>query len=247
MLYQNQDDVLRVTAYASRSIKDSERNYPTHKLEFLALKWAVCDKFYDYLYGNQFSVTTDNNPLSYVLTSAKLDATGHRWLAELSNFNFTISYKSGKSNVDADFLSWLPGHWETVSSDVIEATCQSIQAQIEGICDADYVSCHAQQTNQDQHRNDWKDLQEQDDVLKKLREHLVNGRETKYSYYKQNYLKSQQILNVLEGLDKLVMKNRVIYRKKHTRDDQEILQLILPSQKRKEAIQGLHDQAGHMG
>ena len=247
VLYQKQNDVLRVIAYASRSIKDSERNYPAHKLEFLALKWAVCDKFYDYLYGNQFSVTTDNNPLSYVLTSAKLDATGHRWLAELSNFNFTISYKSGKSNVDADFLSRLPGHWETVSSDVIEATCQSIQAQIEGICDADYVSCHAQQTNRDQHRNDWKDLQEQDDVLKKLGEHLVNGGRPSTAIQAELLEVSTDFKTYLRDWDKLVMKNRVIYRKKHTRDDQEILQLVLPSQKRKEAIQGLYDQAGHMG
>ena len=241
VLYQKQNDVLRVIAYASRSIKDSERNYPAHKLEFLALKWAVCDKFYDYLYGNQFSVTTDNNPLSYILTSAKLDATGHRWLAELSNFNFTISYKSGKSNVDADFLSWLPGHWETVSSDVIEATCQSIQAQIEGICDVDYVSCHAQQTNRDQHRNDWKDLQEQDDVLKKLGEHLVNGGRPSTAIQAELLEVSTDFKTYLRDWDKLVMKNRVIFRKKHTRDDQEILQLVLPSQKRKEAIQGLHD------
>ena len=33
-----------------------ECNYPAHKLEFLALKWAVCDKFSDYLYGSNFTV-----------------------------------------------------------------------------------------------------------------------------------------------------------------------------------------------
>uniref|UniRef100_A0AAZ1XHG4 Gypsy retrotransposon integrase-like protein 1 n=1 Tax=Oreochromis aureus TaxID=47969 RepID=A0AAZ1XHG4_OREAU len=48
---------------------------------------------------------TDNNPLTYVLTSAKLDATGHRWLAALSNFNFNIQYRAGKRNQDADGLS----------------------------------------------------------------------------------------------------------------------------------------------
>ena len=63
-------------AYASRSLSPSERNYPAHKLEFLALKWAITDKFHEYLYGAKFQVFTDNNPLTYVLTTAKLDATG---------------------------------------------------------------------------------------------------------------------------------------------------------------------------
>jgi len=42
------------------------------------LKWAVTEKYHAYLYGNTFTVLTDNNPLTYILTSAKLDATGHR-------------------------------------------------------------------------------------------------------------------------------------------------------------------------
>ena len=52
----------------------------------------------------------DNNPLTYILTSAKLDATGHHWVVSLANYNFALSYKSGKVNVDADNLSHIP--WE---------------------------------------------------------------------------------------------------------------------------------------
>ena len=37
-------------------------------------------------------VITDNNPLTYILTAAKLDATGQRWVASLSDYNFTIKY-----------------------------------------------------------------------------------------------------------------------------------------------------------
>ena len=48
---------------------------------------------------------TDNNPLTYVLTSAKLDAKGQRWIASLSGYNFSIKYRSGKKNFDADGLS----------------------------------------------------------------------------------------------------------------------------------------------
>ena len=106
VLYQKQNGKMRVIAYASRSVSKAESHYPAHKLEFLALKWAVCEKFHEYLYGsNLFEVYTDNNPLTYVLSSAKLDACGQRWVAKLANYNFTVKYKCGLSNVEADALS----------------------------------------------------------------------------------------------------------------------------------------------
>ena len=106
VLYQEQEGKLKVIAYASRSVTKTESNYPAHKLEFLALKWAICEKFHEYLYGNTpFEVYTDNNPLTYVLTTAKLDACGQKWVANLANYNFTIQYRSGQSNVEADALS----------------------------------------------------------------------------------------------------------------------------------------------
>lgn len=91
--------------YASRGLSWSESRYPAHKLEFLAIKWSVTEKFSDYLCGNHFTVVTDSNPLTYILTSAKLDATSYQWLAALSRFSFKLLYRSGKQNGDADGLS----------------------------------------------------------------------------------------------------------------------------------------------
>lgn len=107
-LYQEQEGQMRVIAYASRGLSRSESHYPAHKLEFLALKWAVTEKFRDYLYGSQFTVITDSNPLTYVLTTARLDATSYRWLAALSTFSFKLQYRAGKLNADADGLSRRP-------------------------------------------------------------------------------------------------------------------------------------------
>ena len=107
-LYQESDGQKRVIAYASRGLSKSEVNYPAHKLEFLALKWAVTEKFSDYLYGQRFVVYTDNNPLTYVLSTAKVDATGQRWLAALVNYDFELKYKPGRTNIDADGLSRRP-------------------------------------------------------------------------------------------------------------------------------------------
>ncbi|XP_035664236.1 uncharacterized protein LOC118407810 [Branchiostoma floridae] len=108
VLYQQQEGKLRVIAYGSRTLSPAEKNYHMHsgKLEFLALKWSITEKFRDYLYhAPSFEVYTDNNPLTYVLSTAKLNATGHRWVAELVDYNFSIKYRPGKANADADVLS----------------------------------------------------------------------------------------------------------------------------------------------
>lgn len=77
------------------------------KLELLALKWAVTEKFRCYLLGQKFVIYTDNNPLSYLKT-AKLGALEQRWAAQLALFDFEIKYQSGKINVVADALSRWP-------------------------------------------------------------------------------------------------------------------------------------------
>ena len=86
---------------------------------------AVTEKFHEYFYGNKFLVCTDNNPQPYVLSSAKLDATGHRWLAALSTYNFTLKYKRGNSNGDADGLSRRPQEKIEVFPKAVKAICQA--------------------------------------------------------------------------------------------------------------------------
>ena len=143
VLYQVQEGRQRAIAYASRSLSKSEKNYPVHKLEFLALKWAITDKFHEYLYGSQFQVYTDNNPLTYVLTTAKLDATGHWWVAALSIYTFSIIYKPGKGHKDADALSRIrcPEAME-LDSQTVHVVCEGVQTphgKVETLCQGAHV------------------------------------------------------------------------------------------------------------
>lgn len=137
VLYQKQNGKMSVIAYGSRTLTPPEKNYHMHsgKLEFLALKWAICERFRDYLFhAPHFEVYTDNNPLTYILTTAKLNATGHRWVAELADFNFTIKYRPGRCNADADGLSRMPLDidqymklcTEEINQDVISASVQGV-------------------------------------------------------------------------------------------------------------------------
>ena len=107
VLSQDSDDGRRPVAYASRGLRPSERNmenYSAMKLEMLALKWAVTDKFHEYLLGHKFTVFTDNNPLSHLRT-AKLGAIEQRWVSELARFDFDLQYRPGRQNGNADGLS----------------------------------------------------------------------------------------------------------------------------------------------
>ena len=137
-LYQKQNGEMRVIAYANRGLSCSEARYPAHKLEFLALQWAVTEKFQDYLYGNSFTVVTDNNPLTYLLTTAKLDAVSYRWLAALSTFTFEIKSQAGIhmendtiSQEESQKIDRFTPHLlastnevEQVTPDIVKATCQ---------------------------------------------------------------------------------------------------------------------------
>ena len=67
------------------------------------MKWAISEHFKDCLYYAPI-FTMYNNPLQYVMTTAKLDATRLRWVSELAEFKFEIRYKPDKNNQDDDGL-----------------------------------------------------------------------------------------------------------------------------------------------
>ena len=50
----------------------------------------------------------DNNPLTHVLSTPRLNATSQRWVSALADFRFDIQYRPGRQNYDADGLSRFP-------------------------------------------------------------------------------------------------------------------------------------------
>ena len=109
VLSQKQDDGwYHPIAYASQGLKGGKSRY--HSSKFLALKWAVTDQFKEYLQYQPFLIQTDNNPLTYVMTTPNLDAIGHRWVAAMAGYNFKIEYIWGSDNKVADTLSQVGEH-----------------------------------------------------------------------------------------------------------------------------------------
>ena len=226
VLYQEQEGKERVIAYASRSLKKSEKNYPCHKLEFLALKWAVVDKFHDYLYGHEFTVKTDNNPLTYVLTTAKLDATGHRWLSALTTYNFKIKYRSGVENRDADILSRYPRREQgrEISKDVLQAIydwyCNENDSTngrsplVECVCmnQAVVLNQDAKIPGMEPLVGDKPSLaaaQQRDQMIARVRELLTAGRKLNKRQIKHE---QKEVRRMLRDWDKLKIEDEILYR-----------------------------------
>lgn len=108
ILAQRQHGEERIIAYASRSLHPAERsdaNYSSFKLELHTMKWAVSEKFKNYLCGAKVVVVTDNNPLCHLQT-AKLGVVEQRWVAQLANYH--LQFRPGKEHTNADVLSRLP-------------------------------------------------------------------------------------------------------------------------------------------
>ena len=131
------DNEICVIAYTSQSLRPSKkamRDYSSAKIELMALKWNVCDKFKDYLLGSKFTVFTDNNPLCYIKTS-KLGAAQICSLSELALYDFDIVYHSGKSNLVADALRRCPEVEEETQKEIpLESDddeCIAVSYQVE--------------------------------------------------------------------------------------------------------------------
>ena len=104
------DGWYHMVTYGRRALAAHEKNYHSAKLEFLVLKWVVMEHFREYLPYQPFLVRTDNNPLTYIMTTPNLNATGHWWVGALARFNFQLEYQKGRDNTVADVLSQITTH-----------------------------------------------------------------------------------------------------------------------------------------
>ena len=260
VLYQKQDGKLKVIAYASRSVSKSESHYP----EFLALKWAVCEKFHEYLYGSKaFEVYTDNNPLTYVLTSAKLDACGQRWVAKLANYNFTIKYKCGLSNVETDAFSRIS--WPDILADNedldIDLDCmdthvanailtgyRSKSSLIESVsCSSKIIPPELSLDSDSSSEIDWMKEQRADPNLTVIIKLIESGQLQKRKLHGKDSPEVKSLLRVRKSL-RLV--KDILYRKTYSDNSSSkkmLWQLIVPKAHRSTALAGCHDDVGHQG
>ena len=105
VLSQLQDDgAEKVVAYASRHLNEAERKYPAIEREGLAVIFGI-RKFRHYLLDNPFTIISDHRPLQWLHTFKDTNGRVGRWSVELSSMKYTIKYRAGRVNKNADCLS----------------------------------------------------------------------------------------------------------------------------------------------
>ncbi|KAL8612943.1 hypothetical protein ACOMHN_001026 [Nucella lapillus] len=104
VLLQEREGILQPVSYASKKLSDAEKRYHTIEQECLAVVWGI-RKFYPYLYGREFILESDHNPLMYLHRIRPVSRRLMGWAIELQSHAFTFRPIKGRDNLGADYLS----------------------------------------------------------------------------------------------------------------------------------------------
>lgn len=104
VLLQGEKNDEHPVEYASRLLSSAERNYSTIEKEALAVVWAL-NKFRGYIEGQTITLTSDHQPLKWLMSLKSPTGRLARWALQIQSYNLTISYIPGRSNFIADLLS----------------------------------------------------------------------------------------------------------------------------------------------
>ena len=253
--------------YASCVMNETEQRYHFNKQEFFTFKWAVTEQFHEYLspYGknrNEFVVHTDNNPLTYIFSSANLDAAGQCWVARLASYNIFLEYQKGKDNTVADFLSWMnerlpeeevqeylnkipyPGVKAVLDNAItpIEKRAEQgvrLTPDCQGDCQEETVGARPARLATTNVTN-WKQEQKEDPVLYQVAKHLRVPRET-FKAALHKVLDKKATAAYVKAKKQLLIRNGLLYHKTwQGQADETVFQFVVPQRHWGTALDGCH-------
>ena len=104
VLLQEHDGVNMPVMYISRKLNAAETRYSTIERECLALFWAT-KRLHVYLYGTEFILEIDHQPLAFVNRANINNDRVMRWALHLQMYRYQVRIVKGSANTTADLLS----------------------------------------------------------------------------------------------------------------------------------------------
>lgn len=215
------------------------------------------ERFRDYFfYAPSVTVYSDNNLVTCVLSTPKLNPTGHRWVSELADFNITLKYQPGKNNMYADFLSRSPSNMdlymsectEQYSPEVLSAILNAVETQKNE--NVDWISAMTRNPHVNEviaenlpelkiTKQEPLEAQKQDPAIA----HVLDLKRTGGNLVKTTVYKDTKVKQLLQEWKKLfVSDDGLLMRKTET-----YTQIGLPETYKELVYKYLHCEMGHLG
>ena len=109
----------RPIAFFSKVLTKQQRNWSVTERELYAVVMG-CQAYRQYLLGRPFEIITDHRPLVWVRNLKNPSAKVFRWLLQLEEYTFTVTYKEGRKNQNVDVMSRLEGEALVETMEMVE-------------------------------------------------------------------------------------------------------------------------------
>ena len=156
LMQKGSDNFMHPVAYFSDSVKASQKGWAPTTKEAFTLVLAV-RHWYVYLSGTRFILNSDHNPLVYLRSQKDPRGKFSRWVLELEEFDYVVKYIRGTDNIRADALSRNAG-----------ASSEQPLSRFE-------EKIYAVLGNQENFRQQLRDEQDADPVIRSARNIISNG------------------------------------------------------------------------
>ena len=244
--------------YGSRALTSYEKNYHLTKLEFLVLKWEVTEYFKEYLLYQPFLVKTDNNPLTYIMITLYLDATGHWQVGVLAQLNFELEYQKEHDNTVADVLSWVttlldPDTVKLIFNNIALGAAHWAETHDPTILDSNH---HLEQEEHvttghvqvQMHVTDWDEAQREDPALSAVLDWLGTQKKTDLKALLANHASSKEGWPILQNHQNFMIYQGALYLcLKPKGETKDLLLFVVHKAHWVTTLNGCHRDVGHQG
>ena len=243
--------------YGSRALTPHKK-LPFDKAWVFALKWVITEHFKEYLLYQPFLVKTDNNPLTYIMTTPNLDATSHRWVRALVWFSFELGSQKGCDNTVADMLRQVmtqldPDMVRSILNRVALGAVHWVKVHnptiVKGDCNLEQEVCvTAGHALVQMHVIDWTRAQREDPMLNEVQDWLKAQKKTDLKALLVEHASSEEGQLILQNWQNFTIHQGALYLHSMPKGETgDLLLFVVPKVHQIATLNGCHRDAGHQG